>query len=71
MTIFPYINQLTGEGGVVCVSRFLAEMSSGCVCNYLVVLQAALRFCDELNVLAGESHQLTVACSQSYILKGM
>lgn len=37
--------------------------------NYLVILQAALRLCHELNVLAGESHQLTVAGSQSDVLK--
>lgn len=46
-------------------------MSSGLVCNYLVILQAALHFYNELNVLAGESHQLTVAGSQSNILKEM
>lgn len=40
-------------------------------CNYLIVLQAALCFRDEFNVLSGESHQLTVAGSQVDILKGM
>lgn len=39
------------------------------VCNYLLVLQAALCFSDELDILAGESHQLTVASPQSNILK--
>lgn len=38
-------------------------------CNYLIVLQAALCFYDEFNVLAGESHQLTVAGSQIDVLK--
>lgn len=69
---FPYINRLTGEGSTVCVSGIQTETcggtSSECVCNYLLILQAALCFYDELDVLAGESHQFAVAGPQSNVL---
>lgn len=76
-TDFPYVDQLTGRGGIVCVSetsdsqRTPAAVPHQIVCVYLIILQAALCFHDEFNVLAGESHQLTVTGSQGDILKEM
>lgn len=48
---------------------FFGGFSEVCACDYLIVLQAALCLRDELDVLAGESHQLTVAGSQINILE--
>lgn len=39
--------------------------------DYLFILQTALRLDDELDVLAGESHQLAVACPQINVLQCM